>query len=145
MTTSAATPAPDPVNRDARDRERSRQGGELNLGLCHLLSSPLPDPPDVACRADPLGQRVDGAGEILPSAFDLSNDLIRVALSHFAVRRGSVPHRNGRMLAAALLIGHPRTPSRPERGRSKPVYSFPGPCALRTSGPPVHGRVAASF
>ena len=58
------------------DGQRGRQRRELDLGLGRLLRCPLPQPLDVAGRADPVRERVDGAGQVLPGALDLGDDLV---------------------------------------------------------------------
>ncbi len=52
----AAATAPGPVNGDPGDGQRRGDGGKLNFGLGCLLGSPLAQPPDVAGRADPVGE-----------------------------------------------------------------------------------------
>src|SRR5258708_34405064 len=111
---SAAAAAPDPVDGEPSRRQRSGNDSELNFRPGEFVDRALPQPPDVAGRADPVGERIDGAGEVLARALDLGDDLVGIPLGDPAIGRGLAAHRNrAALLSAALLVGHVTHPSLP--------------------------------
>jgi signal peptidase I len=100
-----AAAAPDPEHRHADGHEADRGHRQAHLGSRGLLERTLAQPAQVAGRADPVRQSVDGLRQALPCPLYLGDDGVRVGPVHGTARGGRAVQFD-----SAVRIGHRKRP-----------------------------------